>query len=135
MARRAAHPTSRQPACGRVPFRGQLARVLASSGHTTPEMRPLDRDDTEDDLCTQLRRRRVYAAENARPPGIIRRRLQITAYVRRADAGIVVRAGPESVVLRGRAVVVGGVSPRPRIIGQVFSLSRSALHRRATTSS
>jgi hypothetical protein len=49
--------------------------------------------------------------------------------------GIVVRAGPELVVLRGRAVFAGGVSPRQRIIGQMFSLSRSALGRRATTSS
>src|SRR5258708_16827521 len=40
--------------------------------------------------------------------------------------GIVVRAGPELVVLRGRAVLAGGVSPWQRIIGQVFSLSRSA---------
>ena len=49
--------------------------------------------------------------------------------------GIAVRAGPELVVLRDRAVLAGSVSMRQRIIGQVFSLSRSALSRPATTSS
>jgi Glycosyl hydrolases family 25 len=49
--------------------------------------------------------------------------------------GIAVRAGPELVVPRDRAVLAGGGSPRQRITGQVFSLSRSALGRPAITSS
>ena len=65
----------------------------------------------------------------------LRRTVRLTADMRAVlMPGIVVRAGPELVVLRGRAVLAGGVSPRQRITGQVFGLSRSAVGRRATTS-
>lgn len=42
---------------------------------------------------------------------------------------------PELVVLRSGAVLVGGVSLRQRTAGQLFSVSRPALDRLATTSS
>jgi hypothetical protein len=33
--------------------------ALTFSGRITPKMRPQDRDDTDDDLCLQLRRRHI----------------------------------------------------------------------------
>jgi hypothetical protein len=49
---------------GRGPGDGLAASspALAFSGRITPKMRPHDRDDTDDDVCLQLRRRHAQAA-------------------------------------------------------------------------
>jgi hypothetical protein len=51
--------TARAGITGRWPGDGFAASspALAFSGRITPKMRPLDRDDTDDDFCLQLRRR------------------------------------------------------------------------------
>jgi hypothetical protein len=44
------------PACGQDGVAAG-SPTLAFSGHVTPKMRPQDRDDTDGDLCPQLRQR------------------------------------------------------------------------------